>query len=523
MKRPGLAAVIVVTALVTAACQADPSSGGGGGGQRVEAPDSTPAPDATEGIDEGLAEFYTQTLNWEDCGDAYQCAVATVPLDYDDPGGDTIELSLLRVPATGEKPQRSLLVNPGGPGASGVEYARSVAAEELRKHYDIVGFDPRGVGESAPIDCLDDPELDEFVAADTSPEDDDEISEMQDQVERFAAGCEAKSGDVLPYVGTVDVARDLDVLRAALGDEKLNYLGKSYGTYIGALHADMFPERVGRVVLDGAMDPTLTGEEMALGQVRGFERALTAFLDWCLAQDDCAAGASEQEARAAIRGLLEQADEEPLPTQDENRPLTESLAFYGIILPLYLTAGEGYQPLNMALEQALDQGDGTSLLSFADIYLERSSSGEYNTNQNEALLAVNCLDHPEGGTVEDAEATLPAFEEASPIFGPSLAWGAIGCGALSEYAEDGSGPIDEITPITAEGADPILVVGTTGDPATPYEWAQSLADQLSSGVLLTYESTVHTAYLTGSDCIDDTVNAYLVDGTVPEHGTRCAS
>ncbi|TDD99062.1 alpha/beta hydrolase [Jiangella asiatica] len=524
MRLRTVAGLLAATAVAAAGCQADPEDGG----QREDPPgESTPAPDATEGVEPELAEFYTQSLDWESCGQDFQCSTVRVPVDYDDPGGDTIELALLRAPATGEERLGSLLVNPGGPGASGVEYAQqtfSVASEQVRERYDIVGFDPRGVGQSAPIDCLDDAQLDEYISADASPDDDAEIAAMQESIEDLAAGCEARSGDLLPHLGTVNVARDLDVLRAALGDEQLNYLGKSYGTYIGAIYADLFPERAGRLVLDGAIDPTLTGDDLALGQAHGFERALSAFLTWCFEQDSCAVGSSEAEARQAIEGLLDQADQEPLPTDDENRPLTESLAFYGIILPLYLTADEGYPPLNEALDLALTEDDGTLLLTFADVYLERSTDGQYAGNQNEVIGVVNCLDHPEVATVDEVRAGLSAFEEASPIFGPFLAWGGLSCGPLLDDA--GGAPTGTPTPsapATAEGAAPILVVGTTGDPATPYEWAQALADQLSSGVLLSYEGAVHTAYLAGSDCVDEVVDAYLLAGTVPEDGLSCAA
>ncbi len=530
MNRRALTSSVVLAALVATGCQSEPS--GSGTGQQGDSPtDSTPAPDATEGVDAELADFYTQTLSWETCGEEFECATVTVPVDYDDPDGDTIELSALRVPATGDDRIGSLLVNPGGPGASGVEYAElagSVVSEQVRERYDVVGFDPRGVGESSPIDCLEDAELDEYLATGGSPDDDAEIDALQEQADDFAEGCQTNSGDLLSHIGTPNVARDLDVLRAALGDQQLTYMGKSYGTYIGALYADMFPDRVGRLVLDGAIDPTLTGTEMALGQAEGFERALSAFITWCLEQETCAAGGSESEIRQAISGLLEQVDEEPLSTEDEERPLTEALAFYGLILPLYLTADEGYEPLNQALGEAIDEGDGTMLLNFADIYLERSSSGEYNNNQNEALVAVNCLDYPGTGTIEDAQANAATFTQASPIFGPFLAWGELGCGNIgSDDSSGGDGSSEDdapgTEPVTADGAAPILVVGTTGDPATPYEWAEGLAGQLSSGVLLTYESAVHTAYRAGSSCIDTAVDAYFLEGTVPEAGTRCDS
>lgn len=535
----GLAALAVLAA---AGCSAEPERDG----QRADVPDqSTPAADATVGVDPELASFYTQTLEWNDCGEGYQCSTATVPVDYADPGGESLELALLRAPATGDNRIGSLLVNPGGPGASGVEYAQlagSVVTDQVRERYDIVGFDPRGVGQSTPVDCVDDAELDEYLAADATPDDEAEIADLEAATQDLAAGCAARSGDLVPHIGTADVARDLDVLRAALGDEKLNYLGKSYGTFIGALYADQFPVRVGRLVLDGAIDPTLSGDDMGLGQARGFERALSAFLTWCFDQDDCALGSSDDEARATLAGLLQRADEEPLVTDDENRPLTEALAFYGIILPLYLSADEGYEPLNEALDLALAEDDGTLLMTFADLYLERNTDGTYNGNANEVISLVNCLDHPEEATEEQAVAGLAEFTAVSQVFGPFLAWGGFGCtvlaDGLAEAGVDDSGdsgdagddptatPTGTPSPhpsVSAPGADPILVVGTTGDPATPYEWAQSLVEQLSSGVLLTYDSTVHTAYLAGSDCIDDAVDAYLLAGTVPDDGTSCSA
>lgn len=521
---------LVAVAAVAAGCSAEPERED----QSADAPnESTPAPDATQGIDPELATFYTQTLDWSDCGEGFQCTTATVPVDYADPGGETLELALLRAPATGDDRLGSLLVNPGGPGASGVEYAQvtnAIVTDEVRERYDIVGFDPRGVAESAPIDCLDDADLGEYLAGDATPDDDAEITEFEETTQDYAAGCAARSGDLVPHIGTVDVARDLDVIRAALGDEKLNYLGKSYGTFIGALYADQFPDRVGRLVLDGAIDPTLSGDDLGLGQARGFERALQAFLDWCLDNGDCALGESEDEARAALVDLLGRADEEPLPTDDENRPLTESLAFYGIVMPLYLTADEGYDPLNEALGLAIDDNDGSYLLTLADLYLERNSDGTFNGNANEVISLVNCADHPEQATAEQARAGVAEFTAVSEVFGPFLAWGGLGCSAvaegLGEAGDAGATPTGTPSPhppVSAPGADPILVVGTTGDPATPYEWAQALAGQLSSGVLLTYDSTVHTAYLAGSDCIDDAVDAYLLAGTAPDEGATCSS
>jgi pimeloyl-ACP methyl ester carboxylesterase/predicted small lipoprotein YifL len=489
--------------------------------QQEMPPESTPAPDATEGVDEELAAFYTQTLEWDDCGDDYQCTTLTVPLDYADPDGDEIEIEMLRVPATNDEPVGSLLVNPGGPGASGIEYARNarnenvVASNRIRERYDVVGFDPRGVGASTPIDCLDDAQLDEFVSEQVSAENDDALADLEEMVEQFAAACEARSGDLLEHIDTANVARDMDVMRAVLGDEKLNYLGKSYGTFIGAVYADLFPERAGRLVLDGAVDPALEAEEIALGQAEGFERSLDAFLEWCL-DDDCAIGDSEDEAREALAQLISDAEDEPLQTNDPARPLTAALAFYGVILPLYLPAEEGYPVLERALDNAINDDDGADLLQLADFYLARNPDGTYEGNQNQAIIAVNCLDRPSTTTPDEARETAEQFEDLSPTFGQFMAWAGLTC--VDWPAESDFDP----TELSAAGADPILVVGTTGDPATPYRWAEALAEQLEPAVLLTYDAYVHTAYLSGNACIDSAVDAYLLDGTVPDEGRVCS-
>lgn len=508
------AGVILAVASVAAACSSPPEADDP---PRQEDPeDSTPAPDATVGIDPELVDFYTQELNWSACEGGFECATLTVPLDYSDPGGDSIDLAIVRLPA--DDPQGSLIVNPGGPGASGVDYARAataVATDNVLNRFNLVGFDPRGVAQSTPIDCIDDATLDEYVNVDGTPDDAAEVTELQDQIEIYTSGCETNSGDMLPHLGTENVARDLDILRAALGDSELTYLGKSYGTFIGSVYADLFPDRVGRMVLDGAVDPALASDEYALGQAEGFERALDGFISWCV-DEACSLGADEGAVRQAIIDLFEQADAEPLPTSDEDRPLTEALAFFGAIVPFYWPAGQSYPIVLEALERAINDNDGDGLLELADLYLERNSDGSYNSNSFEVFSAVSCIDHPESTTPEDVEAKIPRYETVSPVFGRVLAWGGLTCGAW---------PVESAVtpaPIAAEGADPILVVGTTGDPATPYAWAESLADQLSSGVLLTYDGTGHTAYRTGNSCIDQAVDLYLLSGTTPDEGTTCS-
>lgn len=515
MTRGVSASAFAVVLLLAACTQDDPGAD--------PEPEQTPTPTATaepveDEVAEGpLAQFYTQELAWEPC-DEFECATLNVPLGYDAPEGDTIELAVLRVPATDDDPIGSLLVNPGGPGSSGIDYARSgqVVTDDVHRLYDIVGFDPRGVGESAPIDCVDDEELDRLMAMDGSPSDEEELETLREAYRTFIEGCEVRSGELLPHMATTNVAMDMDILRAALGDPSLHYLGKSYGTFIGAHYAEMFPERVGRVVLDGAVDPSLDGQEFALGQAVGIEQALAAYVSWCVEQTECPLGQNERVARATLAALLEVIDDDPLPTEDQSRPLTQPLAMLGIVLPLYLPPEQGYEVLTAALTEA-QAGNGSVLLYLADIYLERNEDGTYASNQVEAFNAVHCVDRPnevDPGTIEES---VDEFEEVSPTFGPFLAWGGLIC---EQWPVE---PVITPAPVSAAGAAPILVVGTTGDLATPYEWAESLTAQLESGVLLTYEGFGHLAYLSaGSDCVDSAVDAYLLDGELPEEGEVCS-
>ncbi len=502
--------------LLLAACSSD-DPGTDAEPEPARTPTTTAEPTDDEVVTGPLASYYAQELAWAAC-DEFECATLEVPLDYDDPTGDTIELAVLRVPATGDEPIGSLLVNPGGPGASGVRYARSgrVVTSDVHERYHIVGFDPRGVGESAPIDCVDDADLDQLVAIDGAPSDEDELGRLRDAHQAFIEGCEQRSGELLPHVATVDVARDLDVLRAVLGDRSLHYLGKSYGTYIGAHYAELFPERVGRLVLDGAVDPSLSGSEFALGQAAGIERALDAYVSWCVEQNECPLGPNERVARETLTALLDIIDDDPLPADDPSRPLTQPLAMLGILTPLYLPPEQGYELLTAALTEA-QAGNGSVLMYLADRYLERDEDGTYATNQLEAFNAVHCVDRPNELDPAAIEESLEEFEDVSPTFGPFLAWGGLVC---EQWPVE---PVTTPAPVTAAGAEPILVVGTTGDLATPYEWAESLAEQLESGVLLTYEGFGHLAYLSaGSDCVDSAVDAYLLDGELPEEGEVCS-
>lgn len=489
------------SAPTSASPSAAPTSGGTASG------DTAPDP--------GLQSFYDQRPQWRGCGSGQECAEVDVPLDYADPQGETVTLQLRRTPAASDDPRGTLFVNPGGPGGSGVDftsYFAGEASEGVLEAYDVVGFDPRGVGTSDPVECLDTAAMDRYVAADPDPDTTAEERAFLRLSEELGNGCVSESGELAEHVSTQEVARDLDVLRAVVGDDQLNYYGASYGTFIGATYAELFPEQVGRMVLDGAVDPTLPNEETNLEQARGFETALRAYAADCVERGDCPLGDSTDAAVARVGQLLQDLDENPLPTNDPDRPLTEALGFYGVALPLYDQASWPY--LTTALERAL-AGDGGVLLLFADQYLSRTNGG-YTDNSAEVIAAVNCLDKPSDAGVADVEASIPAFEEASPTFGRVFAWSVAGCGAWPVEPS-----LDPIETYDADGAAPIVVVGTTRDPATPYEWAQALAVQLSSGVLVTRDGDGHTGYGQGNDCVDSAVEDYLVDGDVPAEDLQC--
>ncbi|WP_436702014.1 alpha/beta hydrolase [Nocardioides sp. BYT-33-1] len=477
--------------------------------------DQDRAPVATKGPDgRTLEDFYDQEIAWARCGQN-QCGTLEVPIDYQNPGDGSIKLAVERAEATGDR-IGSLVVNPGGPGAPGTDTATEADlyfAEDLRASYDIVGFDPRGAGDSAPVDCLTDEALDAYVAADPDPDTPEELAAAQENAERFWTGCAARSGAVGGHVSTVEAARDMDVLRAALGEEKLDYFGFSYGTRLGATYAELFPDKVGRMALDGAVDPSLSPRDGALSQAKGFETALRSYIQDCVDSGGCFLGDTLDAGLATIKDLLADIDEKPLPTGDaEGRELTIGLAFYGLIVPLY--SEDNWTFLDDGLRQALD-GDGSTLLVLSDFYGSREG-GTYTDNSLEAISVINCLDDPWSISADEVPANFPDFEKASPTFGDVFAWGLTACAGIPFTSTD-----EPDLQIDGSGAAPIMVLGTTRDPATPYEEAVAMAEQLESAVLVSRDGDGHTAYNKGNGCIDDAVHAYLIDGTVPEDGLTC--
>ncbi|MBD5785363.1 alpha/beta fold hydrolase [Cellulosimicrobium terreum] len=465
------------------------------------------------GAPEGFEDYYAQTLVWEDCGSGFECTTARAPLSWDDPDSGDVELSLKRQPASGDR-LGSLLTNPGGPGASGVDFISSLApmvGEPVQGAYDLVGFDPRGVGESSAVECFDDARKDESISKDF--DDDDAGREARtEEYEAWAQACDENTGDLLGEVDTQSAARDMDMLRSALGDETLNYLGYSYGTQLGATYAGLFPDRVGRLVLDGAIDTSLSSDAIAEGQAVGFENALRAYVADCQAGAECPLTGDVDTGMEQVRALLDRAKVNPLPT-DSDRKVTQTLAFYGVALALYNDLN--WPLLTQALTEAIQDGDGTTLLFLADYYNDRNPDGSFSSNSSEAFRAVNCLD----GRQDDDPAAMAEQAQRlatdAPTMGSFFAYGGLTCAGWPYPA------VEPEFDLHASGAAPIVVIGTTNDPATPYVWAEGLADTLDSGVLVTWEGEGHTAYGRSNACVGDAVDAYLVDGTVPKDGLTC--
>ncbi|MFI7017720.1 alpha/beta hydrolase [Streptomyces sp. NPDC050164] len=476
-----------------------------------------------------------QELSWEDCptpsdaqgggaapsplpdGGEWQCATMKAPLDWDDPKGDTIGLELIRARSSGDDSARigSLIFNFGGPGGSGVTSLPAFAEdyETLRTRYDLVSFDPRGVGRSTPVICQNDQQLDAYFQQDATPDDTAERTELLENTMEFNEACEQNSERILPHVRTTDAARDLDLMRQVLGDGKLHYFGISYGTELGGVYAHLFPERVGRAVFDAVVDPTQNAEQGSLGQTKGFQLALDNFAEDCVSKaEECPVGNSAQDVKDRIAGLLRDLDRTPIPGVFP-RELTQTAATSGILQALY--SQDFWEYLTEGLQQAYD-GDGSILMLLSDSMNGRKENGEY-SNIAAANAAINCADDKPRYDAAFVERKLPEFRAASPLFGDYMAWGMIAC---TDWAVPGAAdhPV-----VSAPGSAPILVVGNTGDPATPYEGARQMAEALGKGVgvELTYRGQGHGAYDSKNKCVQDAVNGYLLDGKVPRAGTVC--
>ena len=450
-----------------------------------------------------LVNYYQQNLNWNSCYGGFDCASYKVPIDYENLDLGEFDIAVMR--HSTPNAIGNLVVNPGGPGGSGINYAYSYADEftkAITTNFNIVGFDPRGVGRSAPITCLSNSETDQIYASSSYPETEAELATMQADSADFARKC-AADNKYLSFYGTVNAARDMDILRNLLGDKQLNFLGKSYGTYLGTLYAQLFPKQVGKFILDGAVDPTLSAADQTLQQAMGFDLAFKDFANDCLVQSSCALNS---DFNNQIQNKMSELRKNPIMVG--NRKLTESLAMYGIGFGLY-DKEFGWPELRTALGN-LFNGDGKALLDMSDKYTGRDANGSYATNEAESLTVIACDDFPT--TSSDPK----LIDKAAPIFGKYVMYSGMECNYLpkSKY-------VAITKPIVLDNA--TLVIGTTNDPATPYQWATKLSMLLINSKLISLNSDGHTGFDRGNQCVDQAVEKYLISGVIPAQDLACSA
>ena len=452
-----------------------------------------------------LAAYYAQELQWKSCYENYQCTDLLVPIDYTELKTGTFNISVLKYPTTSAKKLGSLIVNPGGPGGSGVDYA--YAAEYLfnpaiLEAYDIVGFDPRGVGRSEPIICLSDKELDANYASDSKPDNEQEFTRTLIESKKFIQQCEKKNKHLTSF-STANAARDMDILRQAVGDKQLNYMGKSYGTFLGTLYAQFFPDKVGHMVLDGAVDPSISNFQQGLTQAVGFDKAFAAFVTDCAKRSDCPLPKDNNAAIDEMKKILSQLEKKP------NKRLSESLALLGVASALYDSA-TGWPKLRAAIK-ATKQGKSGKFLELADNYTGRTVDGNYTTNEFDSGAIIDCLDFADNRSVEEMKEDAQAFVKQAPLFGPYLAYGGLVC----QYFK--TAKATEVVP--TKPANPVVIIGTTGDPATPYEWAQGLHKILTNSVLISLTGDGHTGQGQGNKCVDRQVDDFYLENKTPMRTT----
>ena len=517
------------------------STGVVGSGTSAGSGAGTTPPNAATPLPSGkytaLDGFYSQQITWGTCspepgGDSsidlspFQCGTIDVPLDYSKPAGKIVKVAMVKWPAASASgKQGSLLTNPGGPGASGVDFVegdREKFDGALHAHFDIIGFDPRGLGRSEPIKCLDDKTQDALSEQDLPKDPAARKARIEKDSKDLAAACEKNSGDLLPFIGSKYVAKDMDVMRQVLGDKKLNYLGISYGTYIGAVYAEQFPDKVGRMVLDGAVDPNADQLEAGVQQQIGFEKSLEKFAADCVTNhaSECPLSGDGPTAAKQIGAFVDGLRDHPLPTKS-GRKLDQNLGETGVIIGMYGDVDSDlWKYLRLALTMAMKKGDGSLLLAGADQYDGRDSSGHYSTEQD-GLIAVRCADFTTPPPSPDAvQKAYDELKNGAPILNSDLTKDELAQPMCADWPFQTP---EKPHPIKAEGSDPILVVGTTDDPATPYQSAVNLAKGFANARLLTRVGTGHAAFGSGNACAQAAMEAYFTAGTLPAEGTRCTS
>ncbi len=464
-----------------------------------------------------FADYQNQQLTWIECGGPFLCTDLTVPVNYGKPGGERMQLSLVKYPATDKKKRLgSLFVNPGGPGASGVAYAYAaeyIVSKKILSAYDVIGFDPRGVGGSSAERCLSNSETDRLIEANGPVVDGLSMSTLEESSKLLATRCMEKLGERLKFLGSVDVVRDMDLMRQVLGEKHLHFLGKSYGTYLGLVYTSMFPKNVGRFVLDGIVDPNLSANEINKAQALGFEIALDAFLTDCVDKQDCFVKGTLDQARAAVTKLQDSVAKEALPGKD-NRLATESILVLAMVASLY-DSETGWPALNKALKDVY-KGNGARLFDLVNDYVVRDGKGRYPSNENEVAYIVNCLDRTDDASPEHLASDAERFESFAPHFGPYIAWSTLPC-HYWPYE-----PVRPPVPLNGKGAPDFVVIGTTRDPATPYSWATEVTAKFPSAYLITADGDGHTGHGRGSSCVDSVVDTFFLTGELPTRPLRCS-
>lgn len=478
------------------------------------------------GLFKTAADYGKQTVDWNNCGADLFCGKVVVPMDWNKPAGPTIQLAVINHRASVANPLGSVIFNPGGPGASGYDFVRdsvtAIGTKALRANYNLVGFDPRGVQNSVPaVRCYvkdsntPSPQMDTFLYGDSgyplgSKKD---LAVTRLAIKSFDEACLKNTGPLLGHLDTVSTAKDLDVIRAVMGDAKLNYLGFSYGTFIGANYAALFPTKVGRMVLDGAVDPTVSDADQSVNQLKGFDLALKNYLTDCLAKSGCPFSGSVTDAQKKISDFLLGLETTPISTSDHGRKLTVAMATSGIDMALY--SKNYWQYLTAGFAGAF-KGDGTTLQRLADFYNDRNPDGTYGSNEMEAFMATSCMDSRQPADAKSMAAQNKRVLAASSVMGRYWQFGGLACTywpypvakSLKSYA--------------AKGAPTIVVVGTTGDPATPYQQAVNLAHKVfAKGFLITYQGEGHTAYGQSHTCVDNSVDDFFISGTLPNTEPVC--
>lgn len=524
------AAVLSAATLLLSACFLPQLPPGG-----TEQPSPGDGGPTMEEVAEDLKPFYHQHPDWYDCTvstGSFRCAELTAPLDWDNPAGQTISITVVKAPAQGEA-IGSLLTNPGGPGAATVESLTEyyplaghvyefMFSGELLTNYDLILWDPRGTGTTIPVTCFEDDEARDRHFFDSSLEaevgTDAYIEELKDYYTAYGAECLRLSGTEMEFIDSISTARDMDMIRAVIGSEKMNYLGFSYGAYLGGLYAELFPQKTGRIVLDAPSDPAVTPFESLLQQYQGFEIGFEQFIHACLTgmigAEACPLEGDAESAQAQVKALMTALDESPVRSSD-GRDLDGSSLLSAIASALY--SEQMWPMLSTAFADLMNFGDPEMAFVLIDEYLRRDpSTGEYTDRIHDSHPAILCADNRSGGTEADWHTNYEFIKQELELFGEYLGYSEVMCSVWPFEPRVGE------MEFTAAGSEPILVVGTLYDTATPYFWAEAMAAGLENGALLTVDGQGHTAYSAfASACVVDAVDRFLIDGIVPAEGKVC--